>query len=64
MVTSGGGNAISFIKFGSSTVTAAVTDTPILPGTVQTFTLPPGATHAAAIGTSSTTLYFTRGDGA
>lgn len=56
-------NAIAFIKFGDATVTAAVTDTPILPGTVEVFTIPPGVTNVAAIGTNGTTLYFTAGDG-
>ena len=64
LVSSLAANAIAFIKMGDSTVTAAVTDTPILPGTVQVFTIPSGATNIAAIGTASTTLYFTRGDGA
>lgn len=66
MVTSAAGNSIAFINFGTSTVEAAVTDTPILPGTVQVFTVPSGGltTHVAAIGTSSTTLYFTSGEGA
>lgn len=64
MVTSAAGNSIAFIKFGdSSAVTAAVTDTPILPGTVQVFTISGTATHVAAIGTTGTTLYFTTGDG-
>lgn len=57
-------NAILFFKFGTSTVTAAVTDTPLIPGEVEIFTVPPGATHIAAIGTVSTNLYATRGDGA
>lgn len=57
-------NAIGFIKFGAdSTVTAAVTDYPILPGTKETLTVPPGMTYVAAIGTTGTTLYFTAGDG-
>lgn len=63
MVTSASGNSIAFIKFGASDVTAAVTDTPILPGTVQVFTKQPSMTTVAAIGTAGTTLYFTSGDG-
>jgi len=63
MVTSAAGNTIAFIKFGTSSVTAAVTDTPILPGTVQVFTIATTVTHVAAIGTTATTLYFTTGDG-
>lgn len=64
MVTSPAANAIAFIKFDQATVTAAVTDTPILPGTSQVFTVPLDASHVAAIGTASTTLYFTVGEGA
>ncbi len=64
MVTAPAGGAVTFIKFGSSTVTAAVTDTPILPGSVQTFSIPPDATYVAGITASSTqTLYFTSGEG-
>jgi hypothetical protein len=58
------GSAASFIKFGTSTVTAAVTDIAIPSGFNRIFTIPPGATHVAAItGASTATLYFTRGDG-
>ena len=53
--------AISFIKFGISTVEAAVTDTPILPGVVYFFTVPGTTTHMAAIGAGAT-LYVTCGD--
>lgn len=68
-VVSAPGGQTAFIKFGDSTVTAAVTDMPILPGAIETFTVPlatPQAlfTHVAAITASSTaTLYFTSGDG-
>lgn len=61
MVT--GGSAIAFIKFGSSTVEAAVTDIPILPSTKYVFSISPQiSTHVAAIGTAGT-LYFTVGNG-
>lgn len=61
MVTSPSTNAaVAFITFNG---VAATTDTPILPGTVQTFTVSAGTTVAAAIGTATTTLYFTRGSG-
>lgn len=63
LITSPSANAIAFIKFGDSTVTAVVTDTPILPGIVMVFSIPPATTHVAAIGTSGTTLYFTSGEG-
>lgn len=57
-------NAVAFIKFGDSNVTAAVTDIAIAPGFNRIFTIPPGATHVAAITAASTaTLYFTCGDG-
>ena len=69
MVTSPAGNAIAFIAFGVSTTTVTIPTTtqngcPILPGTVQTFTVPPTNTYVAVIGSVSSTLYFTRGDGA
>lgn len=64
MVTSPSGGTLAFIKFGDSTVTAAVTDTPILPGAIMIFSIPPATTYVAAIGTSGTTLYFTSGEGA
>jgi hypothetical protein len=65
LVTSPGGEATtSFIKFGASDVVAVATDTPILAGTVQVFSVPPGNTHVAAINASGAqTLYFTGGDG-
>jgi hypothetical protein len=67
MVSSLAGNAIAFVAFGISSTTVtipttATNGTPILPGTVQVFTVPPGTTHIAVIGTSGT-LYVTRGDG-
>lgn len=59
------GNAIAFIEFGVSTVAAvAATGYPILPGVDKVVSVPAGATHVAAIGTASTTLYFTPGHGA
>lgn len=65
MVTSPSGGTIAFIKFGASTVTAvAATDTPILPGAIMVFSVPPSVTDVAAIGTAGTTLYFTSGEGA
>jgi len=64
VVTSPSTNSIAFIAFGtSSAVTAAVTDTPILPGTVQVFSTGVNITYVAAIGTAGTTLYFTSGEG-
>jgi hypothetical protein len=55
-------NSLSFIKFGTSGVTAALTDIPILPGTITTLTIPPGTTHVAGITAATTaTLYFTSG---
>jgi hypothetical protein len=58
------GTAVTFIKFGDSTVTAAVTDIAIPSGFNRIFTIPPGATHVAGItGASTATVYFTRGDG-
>ncbi len=56
-------NTVAFIKFGDATVEAVGTDMPILPGTVEVFTVQPSFTNVAAIGTTGTTLYFTAGDG-
>ncbi len=63
MVTSPSGGNIAFIKFGDSTVTALTTDTPILPGAIMVFSITAEATHVAAIGSATTTLYFTSGHG-
>lgn len=54
-----------FMKFGtSSSVTAAVTDMPILAGTSETFTVPQGMTNMAAITAAGTgSVYITTGDG-
>ncbi len=63
LVTSPTANAIAFIEFGDSTVAAvAATGTPILPGTVMTFTVGAAVTHMGAIG-SAGTLYATCGHG-
>lgn len=64
MVTAPAGGALTFIKFGSSTVTAAATDTPILPGTSRVFTVSTVFTHMAGItGASTQTIYATAGAG-
>ncbi len=65
-IASEAGGAVSFIKFGKdSSVTAATTDMPILPGTVEVFTRPPDSNYMAAITASGTaTLYVTVGAGA
>lgn len=58
-------NALAFIKFGDSSVEAAVTDLPIVPGEIEIFTRNPADTHVAAIcaGGEAATLYFTTGAG-
>ena len=69
MVSSLSANAIAYINFGDSTVTVVVPTgtqqnaTPILPGTVQTFTVPQTLTSVATIGTAANSLFFTAGDG-
>ena len=63
LVTSPSGGNIAFIKFGDVTVEAATTDFPILPGVVMAIDPPAWATHVAAIGSATTTLYFTSGYG-
>lgn len=68
MVSSLAANAIAYVNFGDSTVTVVVPTgtkqkaTPILPGTVQVFTVS-GATHIATIGTVANSLLITCGDG-
>lgn len=58
-------NDAAFIKFGTSTVEALVTDIAIGPGQRVVFTIPSTVTHVAAIcGSGETaTLYFTTGQG-
>ena len=67
MVTAPATNAdVALIRFGSSDITALTTSTPILPGTVQVFTVPGDGivTHVAAIcATSTASLIFTSGMG-
>ncbi len=67
-VSSLAANAISFIAFGTASTTVVIPTTttngcPILPGTVEMFTVGAGVTHVAVIGTLNNTLYFTSGDG-
>lgn len=59
------GASTAFVKFGGSTVEAATTDMPILPGTVEIFDLPESATYMAGICASglTATLYATTGQG-
>lgn len=65
MVTSDSASSgIMFIKFGTGSVTAAVTDFPIRPGERVCLSIGADITHVAAIMASGTgTLYFTTGDG-
>lgn len=65
MVTSAPGGNIAFIEFGDVTVVSvAATGTPILPGAIMVFAVGAGITNVAAIGSATTTLYFTSGHGA
>lgn len=58
------GGSTLFLKFGDSTVTAAVSDTWFYPGAIETFTIPADSTHVAAItATGTATLRLTRGEG-
>lgn len=65
MITNAPDSALAFIKFGDSTVTAAVTDTPILPSACYVFSVGPDVTHIAGIcaGAGTATVYTTRGQG-
>ncbi len=60
------GAATVFIEFGVSTVEAATASSmPVPAGAVETFSVGPSVTHAAAITASGTaTVYFTPGQGA
>ena len=63
LISSLAANAVAFIEFGNSDVTASLTtSTPILPGTQRVFTVGNNVTHMAAIGTAGT-LYATVGAG-
>jgi hypothetical protein len=55
-----------FVNFGISDVAAATSNAmPVFAGTVEVFTVAPGATHCAAIATATgATVYFTTGRGA
>lgn len=58
------GDAEAFIDFGDSAQTATTTDTPVPAGGWIMLSVPPAATHAAAItATGTATLRFTPGDG-
>lgn len=58
------GGAVVFVKVGNSAVTAAVTDMPLLPGTIEMFSIGPQDTHIAAITAASTqSVYVTPGQG-
>jgi hypothetical protein len=61
-----GNAAIAFITTGNSGAAAlTTTGMPILPGTIEVFTIPGAHTHMAVITASSTaTLYVTPGKGA
>lgn len=68
VVASPAANNIAFVAFGTASTTVVIPTVatngyPILPGTKETLTVPPGATHVAVIGSVSSTLYFTGGDG-
>lgn len=68
MVTSPASNSIAYIAFGTAPTVVIPTGTaangcPILPGTVQVFTVPAGTLQVATIGTVANTLIFTCGDG-
>lgn len=60
------GTAVAFVEFGESTIAATTTTSvPILPNTVEVFSVNPVQTHVAAITVSgTTTLYITTGRGA
>ena len=66
VVTSVAGGAVAFIRFGSAATgqDATTADMPILPGSVQVFSIGDLDTFVSAItGAATATLYFTSGQG-
>ena len=64
MCTNAGSN-LAFIAFGTSTVAATTAGIPVMPGAQIVVEAPAQATYVAAItGSSTTTMYFTPGQGA
>ena len=66
VISSLAANAIAYVAFGSSVVIptgTAANGFPILPGTVNVLTVPPGATQLSTIGTVANTLIASFGDG-
>lgn len=59
------GSTTLYFKFGTSAVTAATTDTPILAGAIELFSLSASQTYLAGIADSGNTgtLRMTRGEG-
>lgn len=58
------GNPMVFLKFGGSAVAAAATDIPMLPGTIEVFSLSSAQQFMSALSaTGSGTVYATLGRG-
>jgi len=63
-IASPSANAIVYIAFGDSSVVATTSDMPLLPGTVEMFTIVPGQYIAGITASGSATLSITSGRGA
>jgi hypothetical protein len=57
------GTGLAFFRVGTATSTAAITDTPILPNSMEVFGIPQTATRIDIIGAAATTVYATVGEG-
>lgn len=57
------GTGLAFFRTGTSSQTALITDTPILPNSMEIFSVPENTTNFGAIGAATTTLYVTVGEG-
>lgn len=57
------GTSLAFFRTGGATQTAVITDTPLLPNSMEIFSIPNTTSHFAAIGAAATTLYVTVGEG-
>ena len=57
------GSVAVFIKFGNTSATAATTDLPIAPGSVEAFDTRKADIVAGSTASGSATVYFTVGEG-
>jgi hypothetical protein len=63
-VVTASGSAIAFVKSSKGASTASATDTPILPGTAQTFAIQADHDTVSVFCATTVDMYFTVGNGA